>query len=98
MGMGSLTLRERAEGTSSGSGTCCSWLRGLGLGGEDEHINVVQPHTSGPPSTTNSSPAVLPIIILPVALIIVVICVMIYFRIRPFHRSSDCVDDESHEL
>ncbi|CDR71817.1 hypothetical protein, conserved [Babesia bigemina] len=34
-----------------------------------------------------TSPAVLPIIIVPVALIIVVICVMIYFRIRPFHRT-----------
>ncbi|CDR94693.1 hypothetical protein BBBOND_0109910 [Babesia bigemina] len=42
--------------------------------------------------TTSSSANVLPIIIAPVALVIVVICVMIYFRIRPFHRSNDCVD------
>ncbi|CDR94842.1 hypothetical protein BBBOND_0111400 [Babesia bigemina] len=46
-----------------------------------QHNSATQQHTTG-----SSSPAVLPIIIAAVALIIVVICVMIYFRIRPFHR------------
>ncbi|CDR94793.1 hypothetical protein BBBOND_0110900 [Babesia bigemina] len=86
-------------------------LRGLGGRGEDELYSAVpqrgssssraasppraDPHT-GPPSTSPSNPA--PYIIVPVALIIVVICVMIYFRIRPFHRvRNDCVDDKSHE-
>ncbi|CDR97910.1 hypothetical protein BBBOND_0403980 [Babesia bigemina] len=49
------------------------------------------PHTASQQQLTDdstSSPAILPIIIaaVPVALIIVVICVMVYFRIRPFHR------------
>ncbi|CDR97147.1 hypothetical protein BBBOND_0310500 [Babesia bigemina] len=26
------------EGTGRGSGTCCSWLRGVGLGGEDDEV------------------------------------------------------------
>ncbi|CDR97494.1 hypothetical protein BBBOND_0313960 [Babesia bigemina] len=44
-----------------------------------------QLHHTGPTSSSSSNPA--PYIIVPVALIIVVICVMIYFRIRPFHRT-----------
>ncbi|CDR71678.1 hypothetical protein, conserved [Babesia bigemina] len=44
---------------------------------------VIQQRSTGD-SNPSSSPA--PYIIVPVALIIVVICVMIYFRIRPFHR------------
>ncbi|CDR71366.1 hypothetical protein, conserved [Babesia bigemina] len=38
---------------------------------------------------TANSPNVLPIIIAAVALVIIVVCVMIYFRIRPFHRVRD---------
>ncbi|CDR71839.1 hypothetical protein, conserved [Babesia bigemina] len=104
------------EGTGSGSGTCCSWLRGLGGEKEDglgrlkrpthyynthtgRHFTVAasdrlhqiptqqlsnRVSTQESATDTNSSPA--PYIIVPVALIIVVICVMVYFRIRPFHR------------
>ncbi|CDR97473.1 hypothetical protein BBBOND_0313750 [Babesia bigemina] len=50
----------------------------------------VEQHSSGrelsASSPNSSSPAVIPYIIVPVTLVIVVICVMIYFRIRPFHR------------
>ncbi|CDR97342.1 hypothetical protein BBBOND_0312450 [Babesia bigemina] len=84
-------------------GDCQCWrVRLRGLGGEDggEVGRFAQLQTSAEdrstnPSNTSSSPA--PYIIVPVALVIVVICVMIYFRIRPFHRSNDCVDDKSHE-
>ncbi|CDR94955.1 hypothetical protein BBBOND_0201120 [Babesia bigemina] len=51
--------------------------------------SIPPPHTSGqqPSAVTSDSPSSpAPYIIVPVALIIVVICVMIYFRIRPFHR------------
>ncbi|CDR97065.1 hypothetical protein BBBOND_0309680 [Babesia bigemina] len=42
------------------------------------------PYSTSPSDSQSSSPA--PYIIAAVALIIVVICAMVYFRIRPFHR------------
>ncbi|CDR71933.1 hypothetical protein, conserved [Babesia bigemina] len=56
---------------------------------DSNHVQYViadEGYTSAQTYTKDTSTSLIPIIIVPVALIILVICVMIYFRIWPFHR------------
>ncbi|CDR97433.1 hypothetical protein BBBOND_0313350 [Babesia bigemina] len=81
-------LRERKvcrpSGCGAGDYTCTSEACECNCCEQKRSTSRAQHRVSGQQSTTDSSP--IPYIIVPVALIIVVICVMIYFRIRPFHR------------
>ncbi|CDR94601.1 hypothetical protein BBBOND_0108990 [Babesia bigemina] len=44
------------------------------------------PDSKGDDLSTAYPSVIIPVIIAPVALIVLVICVMSYFRVRPFHR------------
>ncbi|CDR71906.1 hypothetical protein, conserved [Babesia bigemina] len=74
--------------------TCCLKKRSASVPSQStsadsvQHVIVEENHSFAYTYTDENSTSsrLIPIIIVPVALIILVICVMVYFRVRPFHR------------